>query len=160
MAAVEGVDDLEARRKPSSKSWSILECIEHLAMAEEVMLSRIEAAQPTAEPSSNPAREAGILAHGADRSRRMESPEVARPSGRFKTLAEAVAAYSAVRARTLEWVNSEHGDPHSWIAIHPLIPTPLNCYEMLLVMAMHPRRHAAQIREIRGPMTATAGNAY
>jgi hypothetical protein len=31
---------------------------------------------------------------------------------------------------------------------------------MLLVMAMHPRRHAAQIREIRGPMTATAGNAY
>jgi hypothetical protein len=34
---------------------------------------------------------------------------------------------------------------------HPLIPV-VNCYEMLLMMAAHPLRHAKQIEEIRAAL--------
>lgn len=84
-----------------------------------------------------------------DRTARVESPPVARPCGRYLHLQDASASFSAVRARTIDWVVGQEGDLRSWVTDHPLIPGPVNCYEMLLIVSVHPRRHAEQIREIR-----------
>jgi hypothetical protein len=54
-----------------------------------------------------------------------------------------------VRRETVRFVEEFSGDFRSWLTMHPLITRPLNCYEMLLLMALHPARHAMQIAEIR-----------
>jgi hypothetical protein len=147
--ALEGVDREEAAWKPTTREWSILECVEHLVLSEEFLLSRLEVARSATEAASSRAREAAILSRGLDRSTRVECPDVARPHGCFGHLQEAVANFSGVRTRTVDWVNRLEEDPRSRLTDHPLIQGLVSCYEMLLIISVHPRRHAEQIKLIR-----------
>ena len=146
--ALSGVDEEMARRKPGPDRWSILECMEHLAVAETHMLEKTLAAAAVAEPRINAMRERAIRERGADRTRRVESPEVARPSGRYPTLKKAEQAFFSARDRAMEFVATCEADLRAQITEHPLIGS-VNSYENLLIMAAHPLRHAKQIREIR-----------
>ncbi len=147
--ALAGVDEQMAARRPAPDRWSILECVEHLAAAEQFLFSRLTAAVASDGPTVNSTRERRILAHGAERTRPLEAPETARPADRFASLAEALAAFGAARSRTIHWVNTFDGDPRASLTSHPLIPGPVNCYEMILILSVHPVRHAQQIRELR-----------
>jgi hypothetical protein len=60
-----------------------------------------------------------------------------------------VEEFRAARRETIEFVDDFRGDLRWRVAQHPLITRPVNCYEMLILMAMHPRRHALQIAETR-----------
>src|SRR5215471_6295041 len=92
--ALAGVSEAMARWKPGLERWSILECVEHGAVAETHMLKKTMAAATVAEPRINTIREKAIRERGADRTRRVESPDVARPTGRFPTLEKAVEAFN------------------------------------------------------------------
>src|SRR5581483_2159886 len=101
--AVAGVTEEEAAARPNTGGWSILQVIEHVALAERGMLSRFEAAQKSETSLENPAREARILAGGADRSTKMQAPETAGPAGRFETLQEACGQFAAARKKTIRF---------------------------------------------------------
>jgi len=145
--ALAGVDEDLAVRCPQPERWSILECVEHLAVAEELLLARLDLAEPSDQSRENKMREAKILDFGLDRVRRIECPEAARPTGRFQSLRSAVAQFEAVRTGTVRYVVGFSGDPRSRLTTHPLVYTPVNCYEMLLMIALHPARHAKQITD-------------
>lgn len=146
--AIDGVTEECAQRKPEAERWSILECMEHIAIAEEHMFGQITSASKTGTPMVNKAREVLIRRRGADRARRLETPDVAKPNGRFCTLEEATQRFLASRLRTLNYVENCNTDLRAMTTTHP-VAGPVNCYEMLLIMSAHPIRHAAQIREIR-----------
>src|SRR5262249_16778612 len=83
-----GVSDEDCRRCPAEGKWSILETVEHLTAAEQTLLKRItETRRPRSATTQN--REEIFLRVVADRSRKSEAPETARPRGRFAGLAEA-----------------------------------------------------------------------
>jgi hypothetical protein len=151
-AALAGVGEAEAARKPDPARWSILECVEHLALAEQFLQSRLAKATLSDQPIGSREKDAAILARGADRSRRAQSPEPGRPSGRFGSLREAVAALDSVRAETVRYVETHEGNPRCWLTDHPLAPVPVSCYEILLIMAAHSVRHAKQIAEARAAL--------
>src|SRR5215471_4981937 len=104
--ALVGVSEEMARRKPGPERWSILECMEHLAVAETHMLGKTLTAAAIAEPRINSIREKAIRERGADRTRRVESPEVARPTGRFQTLEKATETFNSARNRAIEFVET------------------------------------------------------
>jgi uncharacterized damage-inducible protein DinB len=141
------VSEDAARRSPGEGRWSVLECVEHVAIAEEYLFNQISNAKRSEVPMINIAREAAILERGANRKRRVESPAEARPCNRFSTLEEAFGHFEATRKKTIQFVEDCLDDPRSMLAHHPIIGT-ANNYEMLLMMALHPHRHAGQIREI------------
>ncbi len=153
--ALAGVDDGLASRKPSPDRWSILECVEHLAVAERFLLSRMTTASRSDRSHENRARETMILDRGADRARPLEAPEAGKPTGRFPSLSDALSAFDSVRAQTIKYVESFTDDPRFWLTDHPLIPDPVNCYEMLLILSVHPARHAKQILEIRSALASS-----
>ena len=147
--AVDGLTDEAAARVPEAGRWSVLECVEHVATAEDYLFSQIAAAQPADGELLSRDREARILARGVDRSWKVSSPEAGLPHGRFGSLQEAVERFLASRERTMRFVaNCEH-DLRGKLTTHPIIGK-ANCYEMVLMMAIHPMRHAKQILEIRG----------
>src|SRR5579859_4061734 len=80
LSVLRGVSEEDARWRPAPGRWSILECVEHLAVSEDYLLSQIRAAQPTATPTRNEQREALIATRGLDRTRPMSSPEVGLPT--------------------------------------------------------------------------------
>jgi DinB superfamily len=150
--ALAGVDEPLAVRKPNPTRWSILECVEHLAVSEELLLMRMTKARHSDLSQANPAREAKIIGRGLDRTRPVESLEVGRPAGRFQSLDEALARFDAVRAETTRFVERLSDDQRFWLTDHPLMRGPVNCYEMLLMISLHPARHAKQIEEIRAAL--------
>ncbi len=148
-AAVAGVDDHLAARKPGPGRWSILECVEHVVEAERLLFLRVAAASRTDAPLGDRQPDAWILERGLDRARPRESPEPVRPTGRFGSLDEALSTFESVRAETIRYVEGLHDDPRVWLTSHPLIPGPVTCREMVLLIAIHAARHARQIAEIR-----------
>ena len=146
--ALAGVDDALASRKPPSGDWSILECVEHMVLSEQYLLSRLRIAQLSNDPP-HPSREAKIAARAADRSGPIEAPSMSQPSGQYPGLHEALDAFDAVRAETLEYLENLTDDPACWITDHPLVRGPVTCQETLIMIAAHPARHAQQILEVR-----------
>jgi DinB superfamily len=147
--ALAGLDERLAACKPADGGWSILECMEHVAKVEEFLLGRLRAATEIAQPQVNPKREAKIAAYAADRKRKIEAPPLSHAHGRFATVREALTAFDAARAGVMGYLEPFEGDLRCWVTDHPLVPGPVTCYEMLVMIAAHPKRHGEQIEEIR-----------
>jgi uncharacterized damage-inducible protein DinB len=155
-ASLEGVTEELAVRLPGAGRWSILQCVEHVATVEDFLFSLIQGAQRADAQAVNTQREALILARGADRTNKRESPAAALPQGRFATLQEALETFQTRRARTVEFVLTNKEDLRAQVAVHPLMGQ-VNCYEILLLAAMHPARHARQIEEIKAAQAGRTG---
>lgn len=147
--ALHDIDDETARLRPRPDAWSVLDCVEHITLTEAALLLRLNAAKPVEASREDRAREARFRDLALNRQRRIEAPELVISQGRCRTLAEALAQFQGQRAQTLRFVEDFGGDLHAWLTIHPLITRAVNCYEMLLLIALHPRRHAQQIAEVR-----------
>ena len=143
-----GVSEEMALRKTDEDRWSILDCVEHLAVTEEFLFSQILEGESSDTPAGSREREAKILARGTDRTRRVAAPHAVVPHSRFSTLSEALQAFFGARERTLRYIENCEEDPRSKNTTHPILG-PANCHEMLLMMSIHPGRHAKQIAEIR-----------
>ena len=147
--ALRGIEDETAQLRPRPDAWSILECVEHITLTEAALLVRLNQARPADASREDRAREARFQELALNRQRRIEAPGPVVSQGKCGTLAEARSQFQAQRAETLRFMDEFPGDLHSWLTIHPLITRQVNCYEMLLLLALHPRRHAQQIEEIR-----------
>src|SRR5437016_4158641 len=92
-----GLTEEAAARTPGAGKWSIAECVEHLAVAEDYLFSQILASQPADGPVVNARREALIAERGVDRTRSVPAPEVAIPRARFSSVNEALESFPASR---------------------------------------------------------------
>jgi hypothetical protein len=146
-----GVSDEAGASVPGPGKWSMLECVEHLAVSEEYLLGQIAAARRAEAAVSNPEREARFVAVGLDRRRAFASPEAGRPAGRFRSMPDALRHFLATRQRTIELVESCAEDLRLKLTSHPIAGT-VNCHEILLMIAVHPRRHAKQIESIKAAL--------
>lgn len=149
LVAVEGLTDEEAAVKPADGGWSALECVEHVATAETRMFRRLTTQSLAVEEELSREREPVLYARLATRGHKFEAPEPVRPTGRYPTLSEAVGAFLDARERTVKWLESCNFDLRRRSVEHPLLG-PASAYELILIMAAHPARHARQIQEGRG----------
>jgi len=150
-AAVEAIEEAGARTRPGEGRWSVLECVEHVAVAERRFLGRLESAVRQDSLSIDPQREAHVSAVVTDRGRRLQAPEPVQPSGRFASLAEALADFDATRAQVVQFAEAHHSELRALAAQHPLFGQ-VTGYELMLIIAGHACRHAAQIRETRAAL--------
>ncbi len=147
-----GVSDETSRLRPAPDCWSILETVEHLAMAETFMLSLVTT-QRAPRSATTPNREEAFLLNVGNRSRKMDSPEGAKPKGRFTNLAEAAAQFKASRDGAIGFVEKNTDDLRATEITHPHAAVgTVSTYEMLIIMAKHAERHVAQIEEIKNTL--------
>jgi DinB superfamily len=102
-------------------------------------------------PGASPAelrREGEILRGITKREHKFPTPEFAESTGRYSSLAEALQEFRKRRARTVAYVEQYQDDPSNRTTLHPALG-PVSCQEMFLVLALHPARHALQIKEAR-----------
>ena len=99
--------------------------------------------------SSDPAKDASILALAHDRTRKNKAPERSEPKGRCDSLFEALERFRSARDRTLQFAESISVEElRAKVVPHPLAGT-LDGYQLLTLMAVHPERHALQVEEIK-----------
>lgn len=152
-----GISDDQSRIRPAEASWSVLETVEHLTLAERTMLRLIMSARRP-RSADLPNREELFLAVASDRSRKLEAPEGARPTGRFASLDEAAAQFRAAREAAIHFVqgSTENLRATEMTHPHPAAGT-VSTYEMLIVMAKHAERHALQIEETKSRLGICSG---
>ena len=96
-----GLSDAQLAFRMAPDSWSVRDVVEHLAIAEPQSWKQLEdsMARPLPASAYTPqATDAGILWYGIDRGNRQRTGEARVPDGRFKTAAEAHAAFVKLRA--------------------------------------------------------------
>jgi DinB family protein len=147
LATLEGVSPAQAVFKPGPDRWSIAEIAEHVAAAEEFIYKLATAASPSKE-QSDPQMDEKIHRGAADRRRTFVAPERVRPYGRFDSIAQAAAAFSAALQKTIVYVEQSRDDLRRLRLMHPAAGS-IDVYQNLLIMAYHPERHAKQIEEVK-----------
>jgi DinB family protein len=149
LCSLAGVSEAACRLRLAENRWSVLECAEHVAVAEEVMLGLVTGERKPRNPEE-PRLDDRILRSGSDRSRRFDASDQSLPRGRFSTLAEAVAHFRAVRGRTVRLVEETREDLRATEVMHPHRAVGvISTYECLLLMGSHAQRHALQIEEVK-----------
>ena len=150
-AAAEGVSEEQAKAKPAPGRWSVLDCVEHIVLAESRFLSWLENPKDLPLPPVDHAKEAKLLVGVASRETRVNAPDPVRPTGRFATLAEALRKFDDARARSIGFAEKQGVGLYSLAAQHAFFG-PVNGAEVICLMAAHARRHAAQIQEVRAAL--------
>jgi hypothetical protein len=144
-----GVTEEQSRLKPAPDCWCVLDTVEHLTTAETIQLKLIST-QRTQRPADAPNREQAFLHMIPQRIHKMESPDGAKPIGRFATWGVAADQFRPTRAGVIQFLEQYTEDLRASEVKHPHPAAGMvSICEMLVAMAAHAKRHAAQIKEIR-----------
>lgn len=138
--------------KPSPDQWSIRECVEHLAVAEKGLFEMMKGnlTQP-AEPEKYKAikiTDEVVEKMMSDRSNKVKTSEMLEPKGRFKTIEEATKAFLTEREAHIQYVKTTKDDLRAHVTPHPAFKA-LDCYQWLIILYAHTKRHTLQIEEIK-----------
>jgi hypothetical protein len=152
--AADRVPMADRERKPADTRWSVAETLEHLAIIEARiagLLSKLVASARAAglqqDKETTSIVDSGVLPMVHDRTRRIETPDTGRPSGKLSA-GEAWIALEASREQLIGLIAAADGlDLAQLSHVHPALG-PLNGYQWIAFVGHHEARHAAQIDEI------------
>ena len=153
LAAIAGVSEAQAQKKPAPDRWSVLECVEHLALTERgifaTMQANLKAPEASEAERAKTKGKAELLGQFMpDRSRKATAPVEVAPRGEFKTLAAARAAFEAARKETIDFVATTDLPLHAHVTKHFAFGE-LDVYQWFVLMAGHVERHTKQIHEVK-----------
>jgi hypothetical protein len=147
--AIAGLSEAQLSFRPQPDSSSIAGCIEHIAVTKDVLFELLAFGAPsTSGVPLDPAKDRRFSAASADRTRKVPAPERVRPSGQFPSADAARMHFRAAHERAINYARDCAGDLRHLFTMHPLLGE-IDCYRCLLLLALHPAGHAAQIEEIK-----------
>jgi DinB superfamily len=147
--SIEGLSEAQWQYKSAPDRWSPAEAAEHIATSEGFIRGMMEPMMKEATPAEllAGARKDNIDQLVVDRSKKFQAPEPLKPSNKYKTPAEALAAFRAERAKTIEFVKTG-GDFRLHAAQNPAAG-PLDGYGWVKFLSGHSERHTLQIEEVK-----------
>ena len=148
--ALRNLSEGQLNFKSSSDSWSIAECVEHLATSE---LAFSEMIQGLLQTPANPANRAEVkisdtdlIAMIKDRSQKVKTQKPFEPTGKFGSYEASLEAFKTKRAANIEFAKTTEADLRNRVQPFPF--GSVDAYQILLFMSAHTERHVRQIEEI------------
>ena len=121
---VNGLSDAQLNFKSSPDSWSIAECVEHLAKSEINIYGMLEGAlQTPADPSRRDEvkhQDADLIMMITDRSNKVKTSEAFEPSGDYGWFKETLKAFKAERKMHINYVEETEDDLRNHYANTPV----------------------------------------
>lgn len=153
MEVLDGLTDEQLDFKATPESWSIAECVEHLATTETAFGGMI---QQTVAEGNNPAMkdsvqvtDEGLYNIIIDRSNKVKTPQPFEPSGQFGSHEAALEAFATKRAAHIEYVKTTDDDLRNRFNSNLPFGT-VDAYQLLIFAAGHSERHILQMEEVMG----------
>jgi len=151
LAATKGLTEAQWNFKPAPDKWSIAECMEHIAAAEDFIRGQVEQniLKAPAAPDRDIAKiDAGILANVPDRTNKVQAPEPLKPTNRFGSPEAAIKHFVESRAKTEEFLKTTP-DLRGHAVDSPGGNGKWDAYEFILLIGAHSERHTKQIEEVK-----------
>ena len=136
--------------KSAPDRWSIAECMEHIAAAEDYIRGQVETGvmkAPAVPGRDVAAIDAGILANVPARKAKFQAPEAIKPTNRFGSPQAAIDHFVESRAITENFLKTTAG-LRDHVADSPN-GQKWDAYEFILLIAAHSERHTNQIKEVK-----------
>jgi uncharacterized damage-inducible protein DinB len=150
LSAINGLSEDQLIFKASPDSWSIAECVEHIALSENNIFEMLQGTlQTEADPSKRgdvKMTDEQILKMIADRTNKVKTSEAFEPSGKFGSHAETLNAFTTKRAENIGYVKTTEDDLRNRYVQLPF--GTVDAYQILLFMSAHTERHVLQIEEV------------
>lgn len=153
LAAVSGLSKAQLDFKPAPERWSVAECAEHIALAEDGYFNLItnKILKSPAEPGKK-AEVAGkddyVLKTMADRTSKRVTTETLTPTHRWKSMEEITAHFDASRDRLIHYVETTQDDLRGHFLAHRAVGL-IDAYQWILLASGHVVRHTLQIDEVK-----------
>lgn len=144
---VAGLSSAQVRFRMTPESWSIMDVVEHLAIAEPQYWKNFQdsLAKPV-QPDFKPrATDEGMLWYGIDRTRRSTTGDARVPKGTYATVGESLAAFQTLRAEMMDVAKTTQENLRG----RPYMTASQDLYQWFLMISTHSHRHIMQIREIK-----------
>jgi hypothetical protein len=149
---VKGLTKAQLYFKANDTSWSVAQCVEHIALSEDLIKqwmhgALLDQAAPGRKSEEKYTPET-LIAIVTDRSQnRGKTGGPWLPDGKFPTTASAIEAFIGRRDSTIAYVGSTRDDLKNHFIVHPQWGT-LDLYEACIMLSAHCERHTLQIEEV------------
>ena len=151
LSDLKGLSENQLHWKADSTRWSIYQCAEHIALAENLIW---QWCQMTEHQPATPEKRGEVKATTdqlvramLDRSHKFNAPEMLKPETKFPSTEAAVRAYTMRRDSTMEYIRTTQDDLKDHFVTHPVFGT-IDLYQNLVLLAAHSERHTMQIEEV------------
>jgi hypothetical protein len=150
LAAAKGLSPAQLNFKPAPDRWSIAECLEHIASAEDFLRGLViekVMTSPAVPGRDVKAIDEGVLKGVPDRSTKRQAPEPLKPVNKYGSPEGSEQHFVESRATTETYLKDTPGLRDHAMA-GPAGP-PMDGYEWILLIAAHSERHTKQIEEVK-----------
>ncbi len=150
LAAAKGLSPAQMNFKPAPDRWSVAECLEHIASAEDFLRNLIteQVMKSPAVPDRDvKAIDEGILKGVPDRTTKRQAPEPLKPVNKYGSPEGSEKHFVESRATTETYLKNTP-DLRQHAMAGPAGP-PMDGYEWILLIAAHSERHTKQIEEVK-----------
>lgn len=149
---VNGLSNAQMKFKPAPDRWSVADCLEHITVSEKRLFGMQQHAM--SQPTNPNKRKEIIVTDEAlaqrigDRSKKIKAPEQIQPKGAYATTAEAIQAFTEQRNKIIDYVKTTNDDVRNHVA-DITTGSPMDAYQILILVASHSGRHTQQIQEVK-----------
>jgi hypothetical protein len=139
--------------KAGPDRWSIAECAEHIAVAEDFiwgMVDKLVAGPPASAEmiAQTKGKDEMLVKMVPDRSHKFQAPEPIQPKKLLSDPTEYVARFKASRDKHIAYVETTQDSLRDKVGPHPAAG-PLDAYQWILLISGHTERHVMQILEVK-----------
>ena len=150
--SVKGLTDEQLNFKADSENWSIKECLQHIALAENNLWNMADASlKKTPNPEKKTdikVKDENIVTLLITRDKKLEAPESFKPGkANWKTAEETLDAFKDKRTSLIKYAKTSTADMRNHVLQMPI--GNIDAYQMLLYISAHTKRHILQIEELK-----------
>lgn len=147
---VKGLTNEQLNFKATPDSWSVAECLEHIAFSEGALFGML---QGTLKESANPARRSEVKMTDeqvkgmiSSRERKVKTQEAFEPKNQFGSAEGSLKEFIAKRDSNIEFTKTTQEDLRNHYAVMPFAT--FDSFQVLIFITGHSARHTAQIEEV------------
>lgn len=146
---IQNLSSEELNYTPKDGSWSIMNCLEHIAITEPAIVDGIKKIIDKNEVVLDKdliMNDGLVIANIADRTKKAKTPKPLEPLGKWKSVTEVMKIIKQNRALTIKLLKETDADLRHLFGKYPY--GEVDAYQLFIVSAAHGYRHTMQIREI------------
>jgi hypothetical protein len=159
--ATKGLTPEQWNFKAGPDRWSIAQCVEHIAAAEDLLFgmitNQVMKAPARPKPEDLVVLDEMVITRVPDRSHKAQAPEPLKPTDRFGSPDAALKHFDDSRDKTIAFLG-DTPDLRAHATDSPL-GKQLDGYEWILFIAAHSDRHTKQILEVKADPKFPKGTA-
>lgn len=151
--AVKGLSEAQLKFKPADDSWSVEDCLKHIAITEQALWGMLDGnlKQPATPEKRSEIKitDDDLIKKVEDRSTKVKTYDPMKPENTpFKSAEEALASFRENREKLIDYAKSTTVDLRN----HVVMGLPFGAidgYQFILFIPAHTNRHLQQINEVK-----------